>query len=85
LPPIKKSCEFDSFNTVAYPKTKKKAVEVCLDGAPGHFQLFGNLGVVAALQQQFGNLLLPRSQAKILFPHARPSGRGKYASVPTQE
>jgi hypothetical protein len=58
---------------------------VCLDGTPGHFELFGNLGVVATLQQQFGNLLLTRSQAKIFVPHARPSRRVKYASVPTQE
>jgi hypothetical protein len=32
-----------------------------LDGAPGHIQLLGNFVIVAALQEQFDDLLLPRT------------------------
>jgi len=34
---------------------------VSFDGAAGHFELAGNLGVVAALQQQLHYLLFARS------------------------
>jgi len=38
-------------------------------GAPRHFQLAGNLSVVAALQEQFDNLLLARTQSYGLLLH----------------
>jgi len=31
-------------------------------GAPGHFELAGNFGVVTALQQQFDDLLFARAE-----------------------
>jgi hypothetical protein len=31
------------------------------DGAPSHLELRSNFSIVTALQQQFGNLLLPRA------------------------
>ena len=42
------------------------------DRTAGHFELLGNLRVVTALQQQLGNLLLPRPQANRPFLHAPP-------------
>ena len=41
-----------------------------LHRTPGHFQLFGNLGIVTALQQQIGDLLLPWTQPNVLVCHA---------------
>lgn len=41
-----------------------------LHRTPGHFELFGNLGVVTALQQQIGDLLLPWTQLNRLIFHA---------------
>jgi hypothetical protein len=38
-----------------------------LYGAPGHFELAGNFGVVAALQKQLDNLLLPRTETNFLL------------------
>ena len=43
-----------------------------LDGSLGHFQLFCDLGVVAALQQQVGNLLLSFSQTHFAGGHYIP-------------
>jgi hypothetical protein len=40
---------------------------VSLHGAPGHFELAGNLGVVAALQKQLNDLLFPRAQTNFLL------------------
>jgi hypothetical protein len=34
---------------------------MCLHGAPRHFELAGDFGIVTALQQQLDNLLLSRS------------------------
>jgi hypothetical protein len=34
---------------------------MCFDGAAGHPELTGNLGVVTTLQQQLNNLLFARS------------------------
>jgi hypothetical protein len=51
LPPVEKSGEFHSLDAVTNPKTKKQAVEVCFYGTPGHFELFGDLGVIASLEQ----------------------------------
>jgi hypothetical protein len=42
---------------------------VRFDGASGHIELRGNFAIVTALQQQIGNLLLPRAQADRLFLH----------------
>jgi hypothetical protein len=41
-----------------------------LDRTPGHLQLFGNLRIVTALQQQIGDLLLPWTQPNGLVCHA---------------
>ncbi len=43
-----------------------------LDGSPRHVQLLGDLGVVTALQEQFNNLLLARSEPNGLFSHQVP-------------
>jgi len=48
---------------------------MCLYGAPSHFQLLCNLGVIAALQKQFHDLLLARSEPYSLLSHATPSLR----------
>jgi hypothetical protein len=50
------------------------------NGAPGHFQLFGNLRIVAALQQQIGDLLLPWTQPYGLVGHAV-LRRGYFAQI----
>jgi hypothetical protein len=39
----------------------EETIEVRLDRAPGHLELRSNFRIVAALQKQFRNLLLPRA------------------------
>jgi hypothetical protein len=68
LPPIQQGREFHSLDTIIDSETKKQTVEVSFYGAPRHFELAGNLGVVAALQKQLNNLLFPRAQTYFLFP-----------------
>jgi len=58
LPPIKNGCEFDSLDTACDCKAQEKTIEVRLYRASGHFELPRNLRIVAALQQQFRDLLL---------------------------
>jgi hypothetical protein len=41
-------------------------------GSPSHFQLTGNLGVVAALQKQFDDLLFARTEPNSLLLHPHP-------------
>jgi hypothetical protein len=48
---------------------------VRLDRASGHMELGSNFRIITALQQQFGNLLLPWAQANRLFLHFRSSSR----------
>ena len=43
---------------------------MCLDSAPGHVELLGDFCVVATLEKQFRDLLLPGTQSDRLFPHA---------------
>jgi hypothetical protein len=43
---------------------------VRLHGSPRHLELAGNLGVVTTLQQQFNDLLLPRTEPNGLLLHA---------------
>jgi hypothetical protein len=42
---------------------------VRLHCAPGHLELTGNLGIVATLKQQFGDLLFARTQPNRAFVH----------------
>jgi len=51
----------------------EETIEVRLDCASGHFELRSNFRIVTALQQQLGNLLLPRAQANGLFLHVNSS------------
>jgi hypothetical protein len=69
LPPIKNGCELDSLDTASNCKSHEQTIKVRLHGAPGHFQLSGNFRIVATLQQQFGNLLFPRTQPNRAFVH----------------
>jgi hypothetical protein len=43
-----------------------------LDGAPCHLELLGDFCVVAALQQQIGDLLLARGEPNKRFLHRSP-------------
>ncbi len=60
------------------------------DRASGHIELHSDLSVVTALQQQIGNLLLPRAQANRLFLHlgsfppevSNPCCKGKFCPNP---
>jgi hypothetical protein len=45
-----------------------------LYGSARHLELAGNLGIVTALQKQFDNLLLARSQLNGLLRHCYPRG-----------
>jgi hypothetical protein len=47
---------------------------VCLHCSPGHLKLPGDLGVVTALEQQFGNLLFPGTQSDRSFFHCSSPG-----------
>jgi len=47
---------------------------VSLHGTARHVELLGDLAVVAALQQQIGDLLFPKAQLDGLFLHATPPG-----------
>jgi hypothetical protein len=63
---------------------------VSLHGTACHVELHGNFAVVAALQQQIGNLLFPKAQLDGLFLHANPPGdkiithtvKGSFAQIP---
>jgi hypothetical protein len=61
LPPIEQGCEFHSLDSAGNAKSKKQSVEMSLYGPAGHFELCSDLGVVAALQKQFDDLLFARS------------------------
>jgi hypothetical protein len=51
LPPIQQGREFHSLDTIIDSETKKQTVEMSLYSAARHFELAGNLGVVAPLQK----------------------------------
>jgi hypothetical protein len=61
LPPIEQGREFHSLDSTVDSEAKEQPVEMSLHGSSRHFELAGNLGVVAALQKQFDDLLFARS------------------------
>jgi hypothetical protein len=61
LPPIEQGCEFYSLDSAGNAKSKKQPVEMSFHSSAGHFELCSDLGVVAALQKQFDDLLFARS------------------------
>jgi hypothetical protein len=61
LPPVQQGCEFHSLDAVGDSEPEEQPIEMCLDGSPRHLELAGYLGVVAALQKQFNNLLFART------------------------
>jgi hypothetical protein len=69
LPPVKQGCELDSLDAVGDSEAKEQPVEVSFYRAARHFQLFGNFGVVAALQQQLDDLLFARSKPDRIIGH----------------
>jgi hypothetical protein len=69
LPPVQQGREFYSLDTAGDAKTKKKPVEMRFHGSPCHVELSGDFGVVAALQQQFDNLLFARTEPNSLLLH----------------
>jgi hypothetical protein len=70
LPPIKKCREFDSLDSRRDTEPSKKPIETRFHCAPSHIQLLGYLGVIATLQQQFGNLLVALAEAHPVKIHA---------------
>jgi hypothetical protein len=69
LPPIENGCKFDPLDTASNCKSQKKTIKVRFHGAPGHLELSRNLGIVATLQQQFGDLLFARTQPNRALVH----------------
>jgi hypothetical protein len=69
LPPVQKSCEFYPLDSRVDAKPQEKSVEVRLHGSTRHVELARYVGVVAALQQQFSDLLLPRTQSDKVLVH----------------
>jgi hypothetical protein len=69
LPPIENGCKFDPLDTASNCKSQKKTIKVRFHGAPGHLELSRNLGIVATLQQQFGDLLFARTQPNGALVH----------------
>jgi hypothetical protein len=61
LPPIKQGREFHSFDSAGDSEAKEQPVKMRLYGSARHLELAGNLGIVAALQKQFDDLLFARS------------------------
>jgi len=61
LPPVQKGCEFHSLDAAGNAKSEKQPVEMSFHSPARHFELCSNLGVVAALQKQFDDLLFARS------------------------
>jgi hypothetical protein len=45
---------------------------VGFDRSAGHLELFGDFGVVTALEKQFSDLLLSRSQSNRFIVHSVP-------------
>jgi hypothetical protein len=60
-------------------KAKKQTIETGLHRAAGHFQLFGNLSVVATLQQQFDDLSISGTKAYRPILHAISFSRFRFA------
>jgi hypothetical protein len=50
LPPIQKSCEFDSLDTAGDSEAEKKPIEVGFNGPASHLELASDLIIVAALE-----------------------------------
>jgi hypothetical protein len=71
LPPVQKSCEFYPLDSRVDAKPQEKSVEVRLHGSTRHVELARYVGVVAALQQQFSDLLLPRTQPDKVLVHPK--------------
>jgi hypothetical protein len=71
LPPVQKSCEFYPLDSRVDAKPQEKPVEVRLHGSTRHVELARYVGVVAALQQQFSDLLLPRTQPDKVLVHPK--------------
>ena len=72
MSPVKECGEFDSLDTRGNAETDEQPVEACLDRTPSHIELFGNLGIVAALQKQLRDLLIASSQPDPVKIHAVP-------------
>ena len=72
MSPVKEGGEFDSLDTRGNAETDEQPVETCLDRTPSHIELFGNLGIVAALQKQLRDLLIASSQPDPVKIHAVP-------------
>jgi len=69
LSPVQQGREFDSLDTAGDSKTQKQPVEMSLHGSSCHVELRGNLGVVAALQEQFNDLLFAWTEPNSRFLH----------------
>jgi hypothetical protein len=69
LAPVQEGCELDSLDSVGNSETLEQTVKMGLNRASRHLQFAGNLGIVAALQQEIGDLLLPRTQANGFLLH----------------
>jgi len=69
LPPVQQGREFDSLDTAGDSEPQEQPVKVGLHSSTRHFELAGNLGVVASLQKQFDNLLLARTEPDGLLIH----------------
>jgi hypothetical protein len=73
LSPVQKSGEFYPLDSGVDAKPHEKPIEVRLHGATRHVELTRDFRVVAALQQQFSDLLLTRPQPDKLLVHPKSS------------
>jgi len=80
LPPVQQGREFHSLDTAGNSKAQKQSVEVGFHGPPRHFELAGDFGVVAPLQEQFDDLLLARTQSNGLLLHQAPLQKHSFPS-----
>jgi hypothetical protein len=69
LPPVQQGREFDSLDTAGNSEPQEQPVKVGLYCSTSHFELAGNLGVIASLQQQFDDLLFARTEPNDLLLH----------------
>jgi hypothetical protein len=69
LPPVQECGEFHSLDAVRNAKSQKQSVEMCLHGSASHVELSSDFVVVAALQEQFDDLLFALPQTDGPFAH----------------
>jgi len=80
LPPVEKSSEFDSLDSVADSEPYKQPIEMRLDGAASHVEALCDLIILTALKQQIRDLLLARTESNDIPSHVESPSFDRWSS-----